>query len=167
MGRKIKIFAGIMVFFGVVSVIFLLTVKRKTQTTVSNSAKTQTSQLAVPEKKATAKQNISQTSTVDATKAEAKKALTRNQWQQCKNKTMADGTTLFWNVQISEAIPAGGTYAKGVLNNEISYPVRVNIKPGISIADKINQRLVAGKLAVLRGACTDVAADGAVIFQAF
>jgi hypothetical protein len=170
MDRKIKLAVSVIAFFGILSVIFLLTAKKPT-TVASDATKTQTNQSTSATKNTTAQQiagqakksTVSGTSSAVAESSEASKAKTRSQWQQCKDKTILAGTTLYWKIQISETIP----YAKGVLNNEDAYPVRVTIKSGVSTADKINKLLVVGKLASLRGTCTDVTADGTVIFQAF
>lgn len=154
MSRGLKIFAGIMVFLGVLSLIFLLTVKKKTPVAKIK----QTVQKSAPVKKVAVKQAA-------PNKADAQKM--KDQWQQCKNKSMVAGTTLFWKAQISEAIPAGGTYAKGALVNNADFPVHVIIKSGSQITGAIRNMLVVGKSPIIRGTCTDVAADGAVVLEAF
>jgi len=162
MNKGIKIFACVAVFLGVISLIFLLTIKRKAVATPAQ----QTSQVI---KKTVSVKKVSAPANQDTNQAktQADKTLSSSQWQQCKNKTMAAGTTLFWNVQISEAIPAGGTYAKGTLDNDVAFPVQITIKSGIQDADKIKQLLIVGKIPLLRGTCTDVATDGSVVLQAF
>jgi hypothetical protein len=149
MSKGLKIFAGILVFLGVLSLIFLLTAKNRAQTAASSKT--------VSVKKVTAQ---------DTTQAKLQ-ANIRSQWQKCKAKTMAAGTTLLWNVQISEAIPQGGGYAKGALDNDPSFLVHVTIKAGAQFTDKIKALLVVGKMANLRGTCTDVASDGSVVLEAF
>jgi hypothetical protein len=164
MNKGIKIIAGIMIFLGVISLIFLLTAKNKTQ----NIVKSKTVPLA------TAQVNRDMASTQPSAKTapsqadvQAKKALAQNQWQQCKDKTLLQKAVLFWNIKVFEGIPAGGTYAKGTLNSDPAFPVRVTIKTDGQFADKINALLVPGKNAALRGTCVDVATDGAVILQTF
>ena len=162
MNRGIKIFACVAIFFGVLSLIFLLTAKKKPQTTsVKKTTQTNsqnTKKTTVPVKKVTVKQAAPIQTDVQKRKA---------QWQQCKNKTMVAGTTLFWNMQISEAIPVGGTYAKGTLDNDAALPVHVIIKSGSQITGTIRNMLVVGKEPVIRGTCTDVATDGSVVLEAF
>ena len=104
---------------------------------------------------------------VPVAKTQDTKALTFNQWQQCKSKAIAADVKLLWNVKILEAIPTGGTYAKGSLNGDVAFPVRVVIKTDSQLKDKILSMLVVGKNAYLRGNCTEIAADGAVVLQAF
>jgi len=163
MSRGLKIFACVMVFFGVLSLIFLLTAKKKTPT-VSGQQTSQTVKKTAPVKKVS---DIINQNKKQAELLQAKKTLVRGQWQQCKDKAMAVGKNLFWTIQISEGIPAGGIYARGNLDNNNTYPVRVIIKPGIQNTDKINAMLTVGKASVFRGICTDVAPDGAVVFEAY
>ncbi len=163
MSKGIKITLGVLISLAVVSGIFLLTSKKKasptaqTNKTVATTAKTAPKNNPQPVKKAPAPK----------TDPAAAKAAVSNQWQQCKSKTLAASQTLFWNVQISESIPAGGTYAKGTLDNNSAQPVHVIIKSGIANADQLKQRLVVGKTVILRGTCTDVATDGSAVLQAF
>lgn len=96
-----------------------------------------------------------------------RKVLNKTQWNQCKGKTLAKTTNLIWTVQITEGIPAKGTYAKGNLNGDVTLPVHVIIKSDSTAIDKIKNMLVVGKNAFLRGNCTDVATDGSVVLQAF
>ena len=160
MNKGIKIFAGVAVFLGVLSLIFLLTAKKKTPATSTKTTTRTTSQntnkTTTPVKKVPAQQTT-----------QAKKELTSSQWQQCKNNTMAANTTLFWNVQISEGIPVGGTYAKGTLNNDAAFPVQITIKSGSQLTGEIKNVLVVGKSPNIRGTCKDVAADGSVVLEAF
>jgi hypothetical protein len=95
------------------------------------------------------------------------KASTAEQWNQCKSKTMAVSQNLFWKVVITEGIPLGGTYAKGSLEGNSQQPVRVIIKSDSQLLDKIKTMLAPGKTAFLRGNCTGLTDDGAVILQAF
>lgn len=169
--KGFKIFAGVMVFFGVLSLIFLLTAKKKPQTTPAQKTVQATSQ-NVPKTSATS-QNIPKTPAVvktptpKTTLSEADIQKRKDQWQQCKDKTMVAGTTLIWNVQIAEGIPTGGTYAKGLLNNEAAFPVHVIIKSDSTIADKIKNVLVVGKTPNIRGTCKEMATDGSVVLEAF
>jgi cytoskeletal protein RodZ len=96
-----------------------------------------------------------------------RKALNKTQWTECKAKTFVKTTNLIWTVQITEGIPAKGGYAKGNLNGDATLPVHVIIKSDSAVTDKIKGMLVVGKNAFLRGNCTDVATDGAVVLQAF
>jgi hypothetical protein len=100
-------------------------------------------------------------------KAPDSKTLAKAQWQKCLSKTMPSSLNLFWNVKITEAIPAGGTYAKGMLNGDATLPVHVTLKADSSILAKIKGMLIVGKTAFLRGSCVEVAADGSVVLQAF
>jgi len=70
-------------------------------------------------------------------------------------------------LQIAEGIPVGGTYAKGNLFGDAAFPIHVIVKNDSAIAAKIKAMLVVGKATFLRGTCTDVATDGAVVLQAF
>jgi TorA maturation chaperone TorD len=148
MDKKLQILAGVMIFLAILASIFLLTSRKKTQTPALTNK-----QAATAEKK--------------VLNAEKNQTVLQNQWRKCKSKTMEANSTLFWNVQISEAIPAGGTYAKGTLENDLAFPVHVIIKNGAKYVDKINEALTVGKMANVRGTCTDVASDGSVVFQAF
>jgi len=167
MNKGIKILAGTMVFLGVISLIFLLTAKtaeKNSQTkvtpskTIKQTGSKNTKQGASPVKKVAVKQAV-------PIQADVQKR--KDQWQQCKNKTIVANTTLFWNVQISEEIPVGGTYAKGALDNDATLPVHVIIKSGSQITGKIKSMLVVGKSPSIRGTCTDVATDGSVVLEAF
>ena len=89
------------------------------------------------------------------------------QWNKCKIKALPQTTKLFWKLQIIEAIPAGGTYAKAYLNSNANQPVHIVLKPGNPTNDNIKSTLVIGKNPVLRGNCTDVATDGSVVIQVF
>lgn len=166
MGRGLKIFVSIMVLLGVFSLIFLFTAKKKTQTMNVNKTN-QAGQKKATIKKVPAQKNNNQNQNQAPTKAEVAKITAISQWQKCNDKTIAKGTTLFWSVKITEAIPAGGTYAKGFLYDDAKYPVRVVIKSGIPIVDKIKERLTVGNMASLRGACTEIAPDGSVVFEVF
>ncbi|MDD5397385.1 MAG: hypothetical protein PHW24_05035, partial [Candidatus Moranbacteria bacterium] len=99
--------------------------------------------------------------------AQDRKTLVRSQWSQCKAKTLPATTNLLWNVQITEGIPAKGTYAKGNLDSDAAFPVHVIIKSDSQIVDKIKAMLAPGKTAFLRGNCTEVSTDGSVVIQAF
>ncbi|HEX8974497.1 MAG TPA: hypothetical protein VF817_03355 [Patescibacteria group bacterium] len=173
MSKGLKILLGVMIFLAVLSAIFLLTSKKKPASAVTQTQKTATAANAKPNKVATpsgpSTQTFPQTNPAQAPQQVAvdHKALIRSQWTQCKNKTMQQNTNLFWNVQIFEAIPQGGTYAKGNLDSDSAYSVHVIIKSDSQIKDKINQMLQVGKMAFVRGNCTDVATDGSVVLQAF
>lgn len=158
MPKQIKILAGLIVFLGVISGIFLLTAKRKTPSPVAPKTVQQNRPAAPVAKKAAPKNDQA---------AQERKKLAVSDWQKCKEKTLASDSGLIWGIQISEGIPVGGTYAKGVLNNDGNFPVRVIIKSDSPNAEKIKSLLVVGKMPLLRGNCTDVAPDGAVVFQAF
>jgi len=172
MDTKIKIVLGFVIFLGVVSGAFLLFAKKKpapvavAPKTIQASAEVKSLNPAVS--------NPNQNKTIEPKKApiaqetsEERKKLVRSQWEQCKNKTMTPSTNLFWSVQITEGIPTGGTYAKGNLDNDTAYPVRVIVKSDSQIADKIKTMLVVGKKAFLRGTCTEVAPDGSIVLQSF
>lgn len=150
MHKGIKIFIGVMVFFGILSGIFLLTAKRKpiARTVIKSE------------------QNVAEKNKPIATPQE-KKQIMRSQWQQCKNKTLPVSVELFWTIKISEAIPVGGVYGSGLLDGDQTFPVRFFLKPGISNADIIKSEILAGKAATLRGNCIDMAVDGSAVFQLF
>ena len=82
MAKWLKIVACVMVFFGVISLIFLLTARKKAQTAAKQQAVQAISKTA-PIKKVSAapttNQVASQTASQD--KAQAKKTLIRSQWQ--------------------------------------------------------------------------------------
>lgn len=168
MGRGLKIFVGVVVFLGILSGIFLLTAKKKP--TAKPVSKTQTSAQTTAPKTVDAQQGSPAAGGVKAEKSSGSQTVSevsKSQWTECKNKTMATDKNLFWGVQIFEAIPAGGTYAKGNLNDNPEFPVRVIIKSDSANQEKIKGSLVVGKKAFLRGNCTAVADDGAVVLQAF
>lgn len=159
MPKTLKILAGIIIFLGILSGIFLLTAKKKTSTNLINQTRQKNEQTsAVPQKVAT---------NSAAQSGEEKKKLATNQWQQCAQKKLNAETKLFWSVQIIEGIPEGGTYAKGVLSKNVALPVHITIKGGSANVDKIKQLLVVGKIPTLRGSCVDVTTDGAVVLEAF
>ena len=162
MARGLKILACTMVFLGVLSLIFLLTAKKKSQVT---SAKTtvqansqNTKQATTPIKKVAVKQVVP--SQVNLQKI-------KDQWQQCKNKTMTTGKTLFWNVRISDASSFGGYYAKGFLGSDSAYLVHITIKIDSQNADQIRQKIIVGNTALLRGTCVGVETDGSVMLEVF
>lgn len=186
MDKRIKIVLGIVVFLGILSGAFLLFAKKKptatttavktvqasaqvksltpsttSQDTAAQTTANQTAQTGLPQQVATPQAVAPQATVAN------RKALIASQWKQCKDKTIAANTNLFWNVQITEGIPTGGTYAKGNLDNNTAFSVNVIIKKDSQIADKIKAMLVVGKMAFLRGNCTDVAKDGSVVLQAF
>ena len=161
MNKALKIFVGIVALLGFLSVIFLMTAKKKSlpiNTAKKISAPAMPSQVTAP---------AVPTSQVSQISVQNQKALVSSQWQQCETKAIDAGKNLFWNVGITEAVPAGGTYAKGNLENNPAQPVHIIVKPTSTVADKINQMLVVGKTAFLRGNCTDVATDGSVVLQVF
>jgi hypothetical protein len=169
MNRGIKIIAGVTVFLGVISLIFLLTAKNKTQNVVKSKtalvANSQVNQNTVSaQNKSAQSADKKAPSQADAQK---KKVLAQSQWQQCKDKTLSQNAILFWDVRIFEGIPTGGSYAKGTLNSDPSFPVRVTVKSDGQFVDKINALLIPDKNVSLRGKCFDVATDGAVILQTF
>lgn len=184
MNKGIKIFLGIIISLGILSAIFLIFSKGDSQV----PAQTANTQKTVPAPKnstvapganniASNNNNINNSNDVtpQAPSPQAKpnasvqdrKALVRSQWSQCKSKTLPADTELFWSVKISEGIPDGGTYAKGDLDSDNAFPVRVIIKSDSKLAEKIKSMLVVGKVAFLRGTCTEVAPDGSVVLQAF
>jgi hypothetical protein len=189
MQKGVKIFLGIVIGLAVLSGVFLLVAKKKTPTapttqtqkatpdvknsTVTPSTNNINSQLpqAVAPQKTTPSVSVPKTKPLIAkpliVSAQDRKALIRSQWTQCKAKTFSATTNLMWNVQITEGIPAKGTYAKGKLDGDTAFPVHVIIKTSSTIAGKIKTMLVVGKNAFLRGTCTDVATDGAVVVQVF
>ncbi|NTW27321.1 MAG: hypothetical protein HGA36_03285 [Candidatus Moranbacteria bacterium] len=191
MDKRIKIMLVVVLILAAISGTFLLFARKKPITqapkTVAASAPVKTltpAQTAVPSTTAapttpTQGEGLPQTAppAVGAAKtvtpvaekvaAPDRKILTSSEWSQCKAKTLAASTNLMWSVQITEGIPTGGTYAKGNLNGDAAFPVRITIKSDSTIIDKIKAMLVVGKTAFLRGNCTGVETDGAVMLQAF
>lgn len=183
MSKGLKIFVGVVVSFGILSGIFLLIAKKKNSTAAKTTqvktlpqAKNQTlpakktpatPSSALPASTPDLSNKTEQPPTSSQTVAQDPKAAAKSQWTGCKNKTNTAGTNLFWPVQVFEGIPIGGTYAKGNLNGDSSAPVRVIVKKDSQNSEAIKAALVVGKSAVLRGTCTSVAADGAVVFEAF
>ncbi|KKQ52009.1 MAG: hypothetical protein US70_C0012G0017 [Parcubacteria group bacterium GW2011_GWD2_38_11] len=169
MDKRIKIVLGVVIFLGVVSGVFLLFAKKKPATVAAPKTIAASAEVK-PLKPVASTQNNAvapkKTTTPQVTSEQRKKAI-RSQWEQCKGKTMAGGTNLFWTVKILEGIPVGGTYAKGNLDGDVAYPVRVIIKSDSQIIDKIKAMLVVEKSAFLRGTCTEVGPDGSVVLQAF
>lgn len=177
MNKGIKIFVGVVVFLGILSGVFLLFAKNKNQTS-SGAQNIQVQKKPVPvPKNSTVVPDLNKTTSLPEStplktkepekKVSDRKVVIRAEWTKCKAKTLSAETKLLWNVQITEEIPAGGTYAKGNLDNDTSFPVRVIIKPGIQTVEKVKSMLVLGKMAFLRGTCTDVAPDGSVVLQVF
>ena len=159
--------AGAFLFFGKKKPAVIQTPSAGLPVQVDNKASApNTTTKTMPGATTKAKPAAPKTSTTTSTTQAAKEKAV-SQWQACKAKTTVAGTNLFWSVQISEGIPAGGTYAKGNLNGDKNYPVRVIIKSDSKIAAQIKARLIVGKAAFLRGNCSEVATDGAVILQAF
>lgn len=178
MSKALKIFVGVVVFLGILSGAFVLFAnKKKPQTTDKVKISQTQNKTASPVQKvseapvATSTPNTNTNANTEAQTSQdniqKRKTLIRLQWTQCKEKTLPASTNLFWNVQIIEGIPAGGTYAKGSLDNDPAYPVRVIIKSDSQDIEKIKGKLIVGKVAFLKGACADVALDGSVILQAF
>lgn len=184
MNKRLKIVLGFVIFLGILSGAFLLFAKKKeaplaTPKVVTASAPVNSlTPLPAQQNKTTGEKTNPTVQSglppvaVPAAKAPAvktvdKKTIVQSQWTKCKNKTLPTSTNLFWNVQITEGIPINGTYAKGNLYNDVSFPVHVIVKADSAITDKIKAMLVVGKAAFLRGTCTDVAADGSVVLQAF
>lgn len=175
MSKTLKIFVGVVVFLGVLSGAFVLFAKKKPQTTdkvrISQTQNKTTNpvQKAFETPVATTAPNANTNPEAQATQdnIQKRKTLIRSQWTQCKERIFPADTNLFWNVQIIEGIPVGGTYAKGNLDNDSAYPVRVIIKTDSQDIEKIKEKIIVGKTAFLKGTCTDVAPDGAVILQAF
>lgn len=174
MDKRIKIVLVVVVFLGILSGIFLFFAKK--QAPIAEAPKTiqATSEVKTLTPAATSQDKSlqspeAQTPTKSAQSAQIaeKKMALKAQWSQCKAKTLPADTNLFWSVQITEGIPAGGTYAKGSLNRDESFPVQVIIKKDIETADKIKASLVVGKMVFLRGTCAGLAADGSVVLQAF
>ncbi|KKP97390.1 MAG: hypothetical protein UR99_C0013G0002 [Candidatus Moranbacteria bacterium GW2011_GWD2_36_12] len=176
MNKGIKIFVGVVVFLGILSGVFLLVAKNKNQAATVSQTQIQKKAIPAPKNSTVVPDLNKPTSLPETSASKAKepeksvqdrKALVRAQWTQCKAKSLPANTSLFWNIQISEGIPTGGTYAKGSLDGDNSLPVNVIIKPDSKMVEKIKSMLVVGKKAILRGTCTDVAADGSVVLQAF
>lgn len=191
MDKRIKIVVAFVALLGILSGIFLLFSKKKPAPVAAPKTVQASAQVKPFDQSATQQNNNTQaatnnqaaqsglpqqTITPQATTPQAvasqskvadRKALISSQWSQCKSKTIAADTKLFWNVQITEGIPAGGTYAKGNLDSDTAFPVNVIIKKDSQIADKIKAMLAVGKMVFLRGTCTDVATDGSVVLQAF
>lgn len=179
MDKNLKIMMMVVVVLGIISGAFLLFAK-KTKAPVAVPKTVQTTaqvksltplpveqDAAAQKKQATAQVPTTPQAKKPQASVQDQKALAASQWTQCKAKTFAATTNLFWSVQIAEGIPTGGAYAKGTLNGNVALPVRVIIKSDSKIVDKIKAMLVVGKSAFLRGNCTDVTADGAVVLQAF
>jgi len=190
MNLKIKIFVGVMVFLGLLSGAFLLFAKKKTATsaTAQNSTtdqKANSKTNAVPMAGGLGANNIEQ-GAVENKKLPAKKKATpaetgassgtqtmaekmKSDWQLCNQGKMPAGKELVWELAISEGIPAGGTYAKGIIKDQAMMPVRIMLKAGLSSTDaeKIKVRLTAGKSTILRGACLATAPDGSASFETF
>ena len=166
MNKGIKIVMGVVVFLGILSGAFLLFAKKKTVAPVVAPKTVQaTAQVKSPSSPQQNKTAVPKE--VSPEKIAERKALLRTQWTQCKDRTITANASLLWNVQITEGIPAGGTYAKGNLDNDSNFPVRVIVRPDSQNIEKIKALLVVGKMAILKGTCTEVATDGAVVLQAF
>jgi hypothetical protein len=112
MGKGLKIFACVMVFLGVLSLIFLLTSKNKAQIAAEQQALQAANKVAPATKKVSTTQTTDQTAT--QAKLQANKTLIRSQWQKCKDKTIAANTNLFWNVQIFEEFHREALMQKGI-----------------------------------------------------
>ncbi|KKQ61871.1 MAG: hypothetical protein UT03_C0004G0004 [Candidatus Moranbacteria bacterium GW2011_GWD2_38_7] len=168
MNTGLKIFIGVVAFLGFLSVIFLATAKNKNEIPKVRLQKQSIPVSSQPTVVTPAVVSNNDKKTADVKDGEQDKSIyIRWQWNQCKNGSIAIGTKLLWNLQITEGIPAGGTYAKGFLDNDQSFPVRVTLKSDSQFLDKIKAMLIVGKTATLRGTCTEVASDGSVILQAF
>ena len=176
MNNTLKIFVGIVILLGIVSGGFLLFVKNKkaatpaTPKTIQASATVksltplpsqQNEKVAIPKKKSAATTNDTQAGTATP------KTSAVSQWNECRAKTFPTTSEFLWSIQVIEAIPASGTYAKGNLNGDVKMPVHVIIKSDSKIVDKIKAMLIVGKRSLIRGNCTDVASDGSVLVQAF
>jgi hypothetical protein len=167
MDKRIKIVLVVVVFLGIVSAAFLFFAKKPAPVATAPKTIQATSEVK-PLTPAPASQiQPSQSAGTQTAKLAERKSLLRSQWNQCKEKTLAATTNLFWSVQITEEIPAGGTYAKGNLDRDAAFPVHVIIKKDSQTIDKITAMLVVGKTAFLRGNCTDFAVDGSVVLEAF
>ena len=195
MDKRIKIALGVIIFLAILSGAFLLFAKKSNTANTANSAvqkkvapavknstvapvggsgavkklessPTSTStQSGLPQ---TSTQSAASISSSSPSKSPVSPKLSVNsQWSQCKAKTLAANTDLFWSVKVTEAIPLKGTYAKGNLIGDVKMPVHIIVRSDSKIADKIKAMLVVGKTAFLRGTCSEVAADGSVVFQAF
>ena len=173
MSKGIKIFLGVLILLSILSGAFLLFAKKRPAASPTTQVKksapvVKNSTVTTPivnnaskNKPAPTKVATPIVNTQDKTK------LAATQWAQCKAKTLTLTTELMWNVQITEGIPTKGTYAKGNLNGDKALPVHVIVKADSKIADKVKLMLVVGKNAILRGNCTEIATDGAVVVQAF
>lgn len=173
MPKSLKILIIIAIVLAVISGIFLLTAKKKTSTAslVQNSAPSQPIDAGI---QGTSAQKLASSSGAklpiapgnQKTKKDLKKFVA-DEWHKCKDRTLSPSSNMFWKVKITEGIPAGGTYAKGLLMDDSLYPVHVVIKSDSKIVDKLKQMLVVGNNSILRINCTDVASDGSVVVQAF
>jgi hypothetical protein len=180
MDKRIKIVLIVIIFFGVISGIFLLFAKKKPAVvpapkTVQSSAQVksltpasnQQKSARIPKASPSTQAGLPKTEPSTQVNPQDRKLIVAKQWKDCKEKTITANTNLLWSVQITEGIPAKGTYAKGNLNNDTVMPVHVIIKSDSTIIEKIKAMLVVGKTAFLRGTCTEVATDGSVVLQAF
>jgi hypothetical protein len=178
MNNGLKIFLGIVIFLGLISGVFLMFAKKNTTPAVVNKTIQATAQVkslnpsatvpkALPPKDSTIQKPEAPKADTSKTAIKELKTVTQGQWIKCKDKTADTKKALMWNVQITEAIPPKGTYAKGNLDGSADFPVHVIIKSDSTLASKIKGMLVVGKSAFLRGTCTDVAADGSVVLQVY
>lgn len=180
MDKRIKILLIVAVILGIIAGAFLLFAKKKplpvaapktvqatAQVKPSSTIPAKQDKAAIPKNDLSTQAGLPPVQESTPVAAQDRKILTQKQWIDCKGKTIAVNTNLTWSVQITEGIPAGGTYAKGNLDGDNTLPVHVIIKSDSKLADKIKAMLVVGKTAFLRGNCTDVATDGSVVLQAF
>lgn len=158
--KGLKILVVVIACLGILSLIFLATSKKKPVPKI-NKQPVATSAKTVSTETPTAKSGNSQSATQAPTQN------VKSEWEKCNNSTMAAQTKLLWKVRVTEAIPAGGTYAKGFLENDQALPVHVVIKGDSEITEKIKSMLVVGSDALLRGSCLQVANDESVTFEAF
>lgn len=163
--KGLKILVVTIACLGILGLAFLATSKKKPIPKINKQVKTVSSSQDKTNAQASIAKNNSQQAAQQPIERDAKSA--SSQWEQCKNATMTAGTKLLWKVQITEAIPVGGTYAKGFLENDQTLPVHVVIKKDSQIIDKIKSMLAVGNEALLRGSCLQVANDGIVVLEAF
>ena len=183
MEKRMKILFSVVIFLGVISGGFLIYMKIKTPASVLPTQKNvslattsqqggNTDQLKAVQANSIVQQDPVTQVAANSPASPAVDNLTliddqaKIDWQACNKKTIAAGKVLYWQVTISEAIPQGGTYAKGTMLGLPAFPVRITIKAGAQDAAKIKSKLVVGK-GVVRGTCIGTAQDGSVSFEAY
>lgn len=184
MNKKLKIFLGVMVFLAMISGIFLIFSKKKTAANAvpHNAANSQqdsgqhaatkqlgenvnpTGKTTQPLKNLDQQKNIT---SLSSSSSQAEQDRMMIQWRACSQKAIKSNVTLYWSMNIVEAIPTNGTYARGSLNGRKGLPVKITIKSSASEAEKIRARILPGKDVILRGNCMGTTPEGLVTFEAY